>query len=144
MDWNEFQRVFEDCKLDGNKIVIKSNLHDVIKFISGSYIYNVLKEIIAVDMQDIGTELIYHLYSAEDEEDLFISITVKDEAESIVDIFASARADENEIYDLFGIKFIGNDDLKRLYMPEDWNGHPLKKDYVQDDTRLAWNDNHEA
>ncbi len=52
---------------------------------------------------------------------------MKDEAESIVDIFDSACADEKEIYDMFGIKFIGNDELKRLYMPEDWEGHPLKK-----------------
>ena len=43
-----------------------------------------------------------------------ISIFVKDEAESIVDIFDSACADEKEIYDMFGIKFIGNDELKRL------------------------------
>ena len=80
----------------------------------------------------------------DDEEDLFISIVVQDEAESITDIFESAKADENEIYDMFGIKFEGNEDLKRLYMPEDWKGFPLRKDYVQDDTRLAWNDNNEA
>ena len=49
--------------------------------------------------------------------------------------------DINEIYDMFGIKFTGNEDLKRLYMPENWEGFPLRKDYVQDDTRLAWNDN---
>ncbi len=65
---------------------------------------------------------------------------MKDEAESIVDIFDSACADEKEIYDMFGIKFIGNDELKRLYMPEDWEGHPLKKDYQDSDQRLNWNE----
>lgn len=144
MNYNEFMRVFQDCELDGNKIVIKSNLHELIKFVHENYTYDMLKEIIAVDAKDGKTELTYHLYSTGDEEDLFISISVKDEAESVVDIFKSAQADENEIFDLFGVKFLGNEDLKRLYMPEDWKGFPLRKDYVQDDTRLAWNDNDKA
>ena len=144
MNWNEFMRVFEDCELEGNKIIIKSKLHDVIKFVVENYPYNVLKEIIAVDANNNNTELIYHLYSTEDEENLFISIIVNNETESITDIFKSAIADENEIFDLFGVKFLGNENLKRLYMPDDWKGFPLRKDYVQDDTRLAWNDNNEA
>ena len=140
MNWEEFERIFEGCELLGNKIIIKSNLHDVISFVISEYPYNMLKEIIAIDKQDEGIELIYHLYSVDDEENLFISITVQEVVESIIDIFKSAQADENEIYDLFGIKFIGNKNLKRLYMPEDWKGFPLRKDYIQDDTRLAWND----
>lgn len=144
MDWNEFTRIFSDCKLAGNKIIIGSKLHEVINFVINEYPYNMLKEITALDKGGEGIELIYHLYSVDDEEDLFISMTVKDEAESVVDIFKSAQADENEIYDMFGIKFIGNENLKRLYMPEDWEGHPLKKDYVEDDTRLAWNDSHQS
>ena len=47
----------------------------------------------------------------------------------------------NKSYDMFGINFIGNEDLKRLYMPENWEGYPLKKDYRMDDKRLVWNDN---
>lgn len=99
-----------------------------------------LKSITAVDLGD-EIELIYNLFSVEDEEDVLLSIKVQNEAESIVDLFESAKADENEIYDMFGIQFIGNEDLKRLYMPENWEGFPLRKDYIQDDTRLAWNDN---
>ena len=38
------------------------------------------------------------------------------------------------------MNFIGHDDLKRLYMPESWKGNPLKKDYVEDDEKLRWND----
>jgi NADH:ubiquinone oxidoreductase subunit C len=69
-----------------------------------------------------------------------ISTTIKKEAESVSKIFDSAVADEKEIYDLFGVKFVGNDELKRLYMPESWEGHPLKKDYTEKDERLNWND----
>ena len=41
---------------------------------------------------------------------------------------------------MFGIKFINHEDLKRLYMPENWEGFPLRKDYIESDTRLAWNE----
>ena len=102
------------------------------------------KEIIANDAGEGKTELIYHLYSTDDEEDLFLAIVVQNEIESVTDLFKSAIADENEIFDLFGVKFIGNPDLKRLYMPEDWKGFPLRKDYIHDDTRLAWNDDNKA
>lgn len=139
MNWNEFERIFNNCELVGNKILVKSNLLEVIKFVTTEYPYNMLKQIIATDTGD-GVELIYHLYSIDDEEDLFISIVVKDEIDSITEIFDSAIADENEIYDLFGIKFINNKNLKRLYLPEDWEGFPLRKDYIESDTRLAWND----
>ena len=144
MNWNEFMRVFNDCELNGDKIIIKSKLHAALKFIVDNYSYNILKEIIANDAGEGKTELIYHLYSTDDEEDLFLAIVVQNEIESVTDLFKSAIADENEIFDLFGVKFIGNPDLKRLYMPEDWKGFPLRKDYIQDDTRLAWNDDNEA
>lgn len=137
MDWNNLKEVFGECELVDDKILIKSKLHNIIKFIKENYSYDMLKEIVAIHNPDDKIELVYHLYSTIDEEDLLISILSNGEAESIIDLFESARADENEIFDLFGVKFIGNEDLKRLYMPEDWEGHPLRKDYVQDDTRLA-------
>lgn len=144
MNWHEFEQVFSGAELEGNKIILKSDIHEALKFIVGNYTYKTLKEIIAVDKKELGTELIYHLYSNADEESVMVSTMVKDEAESVVDIFKSAQADENEIFDLFGVKFIGNENLKRMYMPEDWKGSPLKKDYVESDTRLAWNDNNDV
>lgn len=141
MDWNKFREMFGECELIENKILIKSRLHDVIKFVTENYPYDILKEITAVHNPDGKIELIYNLYSTVDEETLLISIILDgNEAETVTDIFESAVADENEIFDLFGVNFAGNESLKRLYMPEDWEGHPLRKDYVQDDTRLAWND----
>ena len=140
MNWEEFIKIFNNCELVKDKIVIKENLFKTIEFIKNNYGYNMLKEIIAVDNKKHGIELIYKLYSVENEENVLISINVSNEAESVTEIFDSATADEKEIYDLFGINFIGNKELKRLYMPENWIGHPLKKDYEENDERLSWNE----
>ena len=140
MNLAELKGNFNDCELQGEKIVIKQNLAKTIEFIKNNYGFDVLKEIIAIDNKNGYTELIYKLFSLEDEENVLVSINVQNEAESISKIFDSAVADEKEIFDLFGIKFIGNEELKRLYMPENWQGHPLKKDYEQADERLNWND----
>ncbi|MBE7711435.1 MAG: NADH-quinone oxidoreductase subunit C [Cyanobacteria bacterium SIG31] len=140
MNWLEFKNIFGDSELVGDKIVIKSNLNRTIEFIKKNYHFDFLKEILAVDKMDEGIELIYRLYSIDNEEEVLVSITVIDDAESVSNIFDSAVADEKEIYDLFGINFVGNKELKRLYMPESWEGHPLKKNYVEKDERLSWNE----
>lgn len=140
MNWLEFKNIFGDCKLEGDKIILKSDVAKALDFVKTNYHFDILKEIIAVDNKDGYIELTYHIYSTADEEDVFITINVKDETESVCGIYDSACADEKEIYDMFGIKFIGNEELKRLYMPENWEGHPLKKDYNSGDERLKWND----
>lgn len=140
MKFDNLKQLLSECELEGEKLIVKSDLAKTVKMIKDNFHFNILKDITAIDKKDEGIELIYRLFTIEDEEEVLVSITVKNEAESICSIFDSACADEKEIYDMFGIKFIGNEELKRLYMPETWNGHPLKKDYEEKDERLNWNE----
>ncbi|MBR2430142.1 NADH-quinone oxidoreductase subunit C [bacterium] len=139
MDIDKLREILDKFEIIDNKLIIQDELTKIITFLKDFYNYNILKNITAIDNGE-NIELIYHLYNIEDDENLLISISVKEEIESISKIFDSAVADEKEIFDLFGIKFIGNNELKRLYLPESWNGHPLKKDYQENDERLSWND----
>lgn len=52
------------------------------------------------------------------------------EIRSVFDLYPGADAMEREAYDMFGIRFVGHPDLTRILMPEDWEGHPLRKDYA--------------
>lgn len=140
MNFDDFKNIFKDTEIINEKLVIKTDLVKTLSFIKENYGFVILKQIIAIDNQENEIELIYQLFNIEDQENLKISINVTNEIESVSSIFDSAIADEKEIYDLFGIKFIGNKELKRLYMPESWKGHPLKKDYQENDMRLNWNE----
>lgn len=123
-----------------NKIITE-NLIPVLNYLklAGEYDFDMLTSIIAVDLKD-KIELIYKLYSTNLKTFLDISFYCKNVAPSVIDVYKSAYFDECEIYDMFGINFVGNNNLKRLFLPESWIGHPLLKDYCQNDERLAWND----
>lgn len=128
--------------INESKVVVNSELVQVFDYLKNTpeFDFDILTSIIAIDLTD-KIELVYQLMSSETSETLSVSYyTDNYTAPTVTDIYKSANFDECEIFDLFGIEFIENKNLKRLLMPENWVGHPLLKSYVQNDERLVWND----
>jgi NADH-quinone oxidoreductase subunit C len=76
--------------------------------------------------------LVYQLSSIKHDLRLTVRVPVPGAAPgvpSIEGIFPNANWYEREVWDMFGIRFVGNSDLRRILMPSDWEGHPLRKDY---------------
>ena len=84
---------------------------------------------------EAGTlELVYNLYSIPFNHHLALKLIVprdQPEVDSIQHVWKTANWHEREAYDMFGVKFIGHPDLRRILLPADWEGHPLRKDYKQ-------------
>lgn len=67
-----------------------------------------------------------------------VRLSMDESLESLVPLFAGADWQEREQYDLVGVRFKNHPDLRRLMMPEDWEGHPLRKDYAIDTACPPW------
>lgn len=84
--------------------------------------------------------VVYHLTSKKHRHTLVLKAKITDRVqpslETVSDIWRTAEFHEREIYDFFGITFRHHPDMRRLFMPDDWVGHPLRKDY-QDDTNIV-------
>ena len=76
-------------------------------------------------------DLVYHLVSPHRRARvrLKVGINAQEAIETLTTLYPGAGWPEREIYDLFGIVFDGHADMRRLMMPDDWEGHPLRKDY---------------
>ncbi len=77
-------------------------------------------------------EVVYHLYSIVLRHEIRIRVQVAEKepaVDSIVALWAGANWLERETFDLMGIRFNGHPDLRRILLPEDWKGHPLRKEY---------------
>jgi len=76
-------------------------------------------------------EMVYILYSFDKNEYLRMKTRTKEweEVESVVGVWGTANWLEREVYDMFGIRFANHPDLRRILLPEDWQGFPLRKDY---------------
>ena len=77
-------------------------------------------------------EIIYHMASVSKKLRLRLKVRLAGDApevESATQVYKSANWYEREVFDLMGVKFLNHPDLKRIMMPDDWEGHPLRKDF---------------
>lgn len=74
-------------------------------------------------------ELQYLLYSTQDKRWFRVKARTAGSVPSILATFAGAAFYEREVFDLFGVRFAGHPDLKRILLPDDWEGHPLRRDH---------------
>ncbi|MCC6443940.1 MAG: NADH-quinone oxidoreductase subunit C [Armatimonadetes bacterium] len=96
--------------------------------------YNFLSDVCGADY--LGRlprfEVVYHLLSLTLNRRVRLKVRVPEEdvrVPSVTAVWPTANWHERECYDMFGIVFDGHPDLRRILMPEDWEGHPLRKDY---------------
>ena len=95
---------------------------------------NLLEDIVADDLLPEFPRFAvnYHIYSIPKNHRIRIRVPVEDPddgPETVASVWPIATWLEMEVWDLMGITFEGNDKLRRLFLPEDWQGHPLRKDY---------------
>ncbi len=96
--------------------------------------FNLLSDICGIDYfpQTPRFAVAYVLYSLPCNQTLRLKVYVTEEdptVPSVTDVWPSANWPEREVWDMFGIKFEGHPDLRRILMPFDWIGYPLRKDY---------------
>jgi NADH-quinone oxidoreductase subunit C len=95
--------------------------------------FNVLTELTAVDYfpREPRFEVVYHLLSVPNRRRLRLKVRLADGAPvpTVQGVWPAAGWFEREVWDMFGVFFDGHPDLRRILMPEDWEGHPQRKDY---------------
>ena len=96
--------------------------------------FNFLSDITCVDWYpgEPRFEVIYHLLSIPQKERVRLKVRLNSAdpvIESLTPVWPGANYFEREIFDLFGVRFAGHPYLRRILMPEDWEGYPLRKDY---------------
>jgi len=81
-------------------------------------------------------EVVYNLESTIHKHELFLKVRTAERentsVDTVCDIWKTAEFHEREIYDLLGIKFNHHPDMRRIFLDDDWKGHPLRKDYVDE------------
>lgn len=109
------------------------NLQKVVDYIKTNLGFHYLTFITAVDYKE-NFELVYAFRNIETGEEVILKTSIgrEDSAPSISDRFHGAQWHEREVYDLFGVHFDGHPDLRRILLPDEYEGHPLRKDYPMD------------
>lgn len=139
------KKIADDMKnLFGEKLIVsedkffkkltveKAELISLMQQLRDNYGFNHLANLTSVDYGE-EFELVYHLYSMPENNKICIKTRTPrntPEVDSLISIWPTADWQEREVYDLMGIKFKGHPNLIRVLLPDDFEGHPLRKDFV--------------
>ena len=114
--------------------VPKERLVEICTILRDEFKFDQLRDVISVDRftKNDRFESIYNLYSLEHKTRLFVKVKLDSknpEVDSVYSIWQSADWAEREAYDMMGIKYLNHPDLRRMYMMEEYEYYPLRKDY---------------
>jgi len=136
--------VSENTALQQPQLVLsKESIKNVCLFLrdDNRFFFDQLSCLSALDNGPVKNtiEIIYHLYSIPFNLFFILKVEVErgdgkedlPEVPSIVDVWRTADWHEREAFDMYGIKFSGHPDLRRILLPADWEGYPLRKDYTE-------------
>ena len=108
--------------------------------------FNYLSDLTCVhypDNREAPFEVVYNLYSISANERVRLKVAVNGQGvDSVTSVWPSADWPEREVFDLFGVEFRNHPDLRRILLPPDWDGHPLRKDYPLEFVENRWTENH--
>jgi len=137
LEWNT--AAVAGAKFDRNELTIwieRAHLLDAMTLLRDDtqLRFNLLSDVTCVDWypSEPRFEVVYELRSIQRNKRLRIKVKLgSDDARipSVIGIWLSSNFFEREVFDLFGIHFEGHPYLRRIMMPEDWEGHPMRKDY---------------
>ena len=94
------------------------------------------------DRRDAPFEIVYNLFSISSNERVRLKVRTSEVVESVTGVWPAANWLEREVFDLFGIRFSNHPDLRRLLLPPDWEGYPLRKDFPLEFVENAWTAKH--
>ncbi len=125
-----------DARFDRNELTVtvpRDRIREVCQIVQAAG-YNFLEDVTCVDWYpgEPRFQVTYHIVSHSLKERLRLCAMVDSidpSIDSITPIWPSANFYEREVWDLFGVRFHGHPGLRRIMMPEEWEGHPLRKDY---------------
>ena len=108
-------------------------------------LFNYLSDLTCVHYPDRGAapfEVVYNLFSISTNERVRLKVNTAEQVDSVTGVWPAANWLEREVYDLFGIRFANHPDLRRLLLPPDWEGYPLRKDFPLEFVENAWTERH--
>ncbi len=130
-------------------VVKKENILSISRFLRDDpeLSFNFLSSICGVDFlkRNPRFDVVYEFYSITKNHRMRLKVKVKEgeNVPSLTSIWSTANWHEREVFDLFGINFEGHSDLRRILMPENYEGHPLRKDFplTQEEVMFSHNQN---